>query len=150
MNQVRVPSHGTCRSSLLWSLWPYCCPQAGNTSLRSFREVREGILLNIVHSWWVWLSFASFFHKHLIQLQCAPPWTALTAAAAHWPIIYTICQVWQCQCGDTSWVLSTCPWCCCMGGPDQMALSEESEVLYLYLTRVGMFTVSDHELCDSM
>lgn len=31
-----------------------------------------------------------------------------------------------------------------------MALSEESEVLYLYLTRVGMFTVSDHEMCDSV
>lgn len=56
MNQARVPSRGTRWGSLFWSLWPYCTSTSrttGNTLLRSFREVREGIFLNIVHSSWV-------------------------------------------------------------------------------------------------
>lgn len=63
------------------------------------------------------LSFVSFlFNKkiHEVTVHCAL-WPALTAAA-HWPVIYTICQDWRCQTEDASWVVSTCPPCCCMAG----------------------------------
>lgn len=151
MNQARSPSRGTRQGSLLWSLWPYCM-STSSTTVCSFREGKEGIFLILYAAgefgWALPHSFISISCSCSVPHPPTPHPQLHPTAAARWPVVYTICQVWQCQSGDTSWVVSTCPCCCCMGGPDQMALLEETEVPYLYLAGVGTFHVSDHEMCD--
>lgn len=86
---------------------------SGHISLFILRGKRRHFF-NILHSRWGWLSFASFlFLEQLRKLQCAA--LRLNSTDSLWLVIYTICQDWRCQTGDTSWVVSTCPRCCMAG-----------------------------------